>query len=92
MWNRDITWAVICVACFVLAFLVDHASPAPSHFQLTGKLLASEEQADQGFFFTDPEGESESVELHVPIHGLTATWLRGNIGREVVVTIAPKEE
>ncbi len=75
---------------FVLAVLAVALSPrtgaASTKITMRGKLLGS---ADGNEFFTDPEGESESVTLRADSGIYLADYLRGCVGKTVVITVEP---
>jgi hypothetical protein len=54
---------------------------------LKGQLFATEEGAATGTFFTDPEGDSESLTLVANQDGFVHQWLKGSIGGDAMITI-----
>lgn len=63
---------------------------AGSKMTLRGKLYATEQEADNGLFFLDPDGESESISVVANAGGIVADYLHGSVGRTVVITIEPQ--
>lgn len=75
----------------LLALACAWASSAQMHaITLRGKLLASEQEADNGLFFLDPEGDSESITLMVNAGGYVSEFLHGSVGHTVTVTVTPR--
>ena len=71
----------------LLAVALPITGRASSKITLRGKLLGS---ADGTEFFTDPEGESESVTLRADAGVYLADYLRGCVGRTVIITVEPE--
>lgn len=75
----------LALAVLLVAALLD----AATRVTLKGKLFASEEQADNGLFTLDPEGDSEGITIQTS-GGYLGDYLRGSIGRTVVIIIEPQ--
>lgn len=57
---------------------------------LIGRLWSVPEETkseDNHRFFTDPEGDNETIELNTLMGGLNHLWLKGSEGRRVEITI-----
>lgn len=55
--------------------------------QLRGTLVAASDDKKNFSFFTDPEGDSESIVLQPNSGGFVEQWLKGSVGGRAVITI-----
>jgi hypothetical protein len=55
--------------------------------QLRGTLFASSDDKGNLSFFTDPEEDSESIQLLPSAGGFVESWLKGSVGGRAVITM-----
>ena len=55
--------------------------------QLRGTLVAASDDKGNMSYFTDPEGDSESIALQPAAQGFVEQWLKGSVGGHAVITI-----
>lgn len=85
----DVRFRAFLLALYFAALGLFVMFGAGSKLTLKGKLYASESEAENGLFFIDPEGDSESISFMVNAGSYLSDYLKGTVGSNVVITIEP---
>lgn len=89
--HETLSWVFMLMvwAAFFYVLIFD-AAAGSTRLTLRGKLYATEQEAENGQFFIDPEDDSESIGVVANAGGYVSDYLQGTVGHDIVITIEPK--